>query len=216
MADGFNPFSGLGGMFSGGGGFMTVLTAIVVGLLGIGIIWGIFWYFWKRKSYNIRVEFKLPRSIKYLKDGNKLEPGDIAGFIGGEWGKARYNPKAGVVWLKRKGKKEIPMKPFNLARYLQGEDLLTVVQTGANDYTPVMPESFCLYQDEHGEEATLLSLRADTSESKAWKNSFERDAKSAYSISSLLAQYAPVIVIGLVIVLWGIQIIMVKRGICGG
>jgi hypothetical protein len=215
MAEGFNPFGSLLSGF-GGGGTMTVIYAIIIGLGGLFIAGFIVWFFWRRSAYNLRVEFKLPRSVKYLNAGSKVEPNDVSGFIDCDWGKARYDSKTGVVWLKRKGKKAVPMKPFQISRYLQGTNLLTVVQVGAKDYVPVMPESYAIYQDENGEEATLLSLRADTTESRAWKNSFEREAKSAYSITSLLQQYAPILAIGLVIILWGIQFIMIRRGICGG
>lgn len=217
MADSFNPVSS---MMSGltGGGTMAVVFAIVIGLGGLALMGGIIWFFWRRKSYNLRIEFKLPRSVKYLAEGKTghMDPNDVSGFIDCDWGKGRYNAKNGIVWLKRKGRREIAMKPFQISRYLQGTNLLTVVQTGANDYVPVMPESFAIFQDENGEEATLLSLRADTSESKAWKNSFERESKSAYSISSLLAQYAPILAIGLVIILWGIQFILIRKNFCGG
>jgi len=71
--------------------------------------------------------------------------------------------------------------------------------------------------DEEGnpihERAALLNMRIDTIEDKAWSTYCEREGKSTYSIVSLLSQYAVPISIGLVIVLWGIQFIILYQRI---
>lgn len=190
-----------GGMFGNlfGGSILTLFVYMFLGLLIMLIIGGSFAYFIvKKKRWFIKVEFKIPRS-----DGR---------IMNAEWGKGTYNAKKGVVFVKRKGKKQVPMKPFDVKRYLQGNDLLTVVQLGIEDYRPVLPESFIeMYDDKTGEEAAYLKVKIDTSESKAWKQSFERDAKNAYSIASILQQYAQYIGFGILFfmifvgfaVLWG-------------
>lgn len=48
MAD-FNLFGGVSGML-GGGSFMTLFLIIILGLVGIAIVGGIIWYFYKRKA----------------------------------------------------------------------------------------------------------------------------------------------------------------------
>jgi len=211
----FDPF---GGLFSGGfGGIFGMFEAMIwVALVGVPVmaaILGFFYWIHKKRKWNLDVEFKLPRS-----DGR---------LINAEWGKGHYNLKRGVVFLKRKRKKKIPMKPFNVGKFLQGQKILTVIQVGPEDYKPVLNNSWIEMEqdkplrDEQGKlirdkdnkiiypRAALLRMRVDTSESKAWKNSFERDSKSTYSIMSLLSQYAVPISIGLIIVLWGIQFIVI-------
>lgn len=212
----FNLFGGLGDAFSGGGiSSMIFLIVIALGVMTVCII--IIWWIMRMKQYNLKVEFKLPRSVKYTPDSKgHVDINGISGMVDSEWGKGSYNSNTGVVWLKRKGKKKVAMKPFNLAKYLQGKDLLTVVQIGSTDYIPVIPESYMIFEDEEGTETSLLNMKADTAESKAWKNSFERDAKKAYSIMGLISQYLPIIGLGLVILLWGIQFILIRKNICGG
>lgn len=190
-----------GGMFSNmfGGGLITLFVYMALGVFGIGAIGGLFAYLvYQRKKWFIKVEFKIPRS-----DGR---------IMNAEWGKGSYNARQGVVHVKRKGKKPVPMKPFDVKRYLQGNDLLTVVQIGIEDYRPVLPESFIeMIDDRTGEEAAYLKVKIDTSESKAWRQAFERDAKNAYSIATLFQQYAQYIGFGILFfmifvgfaILWG-------------
>lgn len=206
----FGDLLGSIGIGGGGGGsnLLTLVWLFAIVIFSFMAIGGIIYFFYNKKSWNLKVEFKLPRSVKYLREGEDLDVNDVQGFVGAEWGKGCYNARKGVVWLKRKGLKKIKMKPFNITRYLQNKTL-TVIQVGATDYLPVLPESFLILEDENtGEQATVLSIKADTSESKSWKNSFEREAKQAYSIVSMLREYAPIIAIGIVIFLWGIQMLL--------
>lgn len=216
MASSFNPLASLKGGFSFGGSLGSILVTVVMALGALFICGLIIWMIYRWKSWNLKVEFKLPRSTKYYPDSKgHIDVNNVTGFVDSEWGRGNYNSKTGVVWLKRKGKSRVAMKPFNLAKYLQGKNLLTVVQVSSTDYIPVIPESFMIFEDEQGREASLLNLKADTSESKAWKSSFERDSKNAYSIMGLIKEYLPLIGLGLVILLWGIQIIIVKKNACG-
>lgn len=200
--------------FGGGGGLFDLIFMIFVAVLALIFIIGIFFYFKSRKQWNIKVEFKLPRSVRYGEtDEGAVDIDRIDGLIDAEWGKGSFNAKKGVCWLKRKGRKKVKMRPFNISRYLQG-NILTVVQIGAEDYRPVMPESYMVYEDDKTKaDMALLKLKVDTSESKAWKNSFERDAKSTYSIINLFREYAPILAIGIVILLWGIQMMILYNRI---
>jgi hypothetical protein len=180
-----------------GGGNLATLALYLLLAMGLVIVFGvIIFYLWKRKKWNLFVEFKIPRS-----DGR---------FVDAEWGKGSYNAVRGVVYVKRKGLKKSPMKPFDIKKYIQGKNILTVVQRGVNDYLPVMVDSWIEMQDdETGEEASLLESTTDMSESRAWRIGFERSAKSIYSITSLLDKYAVPISIGLIMVLWAIQFIII-------
>ena len=180
----------LGG-FGGGLGVLSMAKLSLYILLGVGVLifCGIFiWYIvHKKRNWNLKVEIKITRS-----DGKLLTA---------EWGKGEYNVKRGVVWIKRKGKPAIAMKPFDTEKFLQGEkNILTVQQVSPGHYLPVLPQSFLeMEDDETGERASFAKVKADFSESKSWKNQFEREAKQAYTIMSLLKEYAPYIGIGIIL-----------------
>jgi len=174
---------GTGGLY----GFFSLAIWILVGLGAIGICYGIFWYILKYKTkWNLKVEIKIPRS-----DGKLL----IA-----EWGKGEYNTERGVVFIKRKGKKPVPMDPFEPSKYLQGKEILTVQQVTPDFYIPVMPESFLVMEDSKTkEQASLMKVATDYTKSKAWRNTFERESKKAYTIMNLLRDYAPIIGVGIIL-----------------
>ena len=181
---------GFGGMF---GAFKTV-GYILVSIVILGFCGLVVWFMWKRKrNWNMKVEVKIPRS-----DGK---------LMNSEWAKGEYNTDKGVVWIKRKKVKSVPMEPFNASRFLQGnKNILTVVQLAPDHYLPLAYESFEeVYDDKTKQKAVLSKMMSNYSRSKAWKNSFERERKNAFSIKNLLRDYAPYISIGMVIVLWGIQ-----------
>lgn len=182
-------------IFSGIGGGMNNWAMVAVwALIAIGILtmcgFSLYYFLYKKKTWNISTEIKIPRS-----DGKLLTA---------EWGKGNYDLNKGVVWIKRKGKKPVAMKPFDTERYLQGnmkgQNILTTVQISPGHYVPVLLESFLEMEDDTtGEIAALAKVKADYSESKSWKNQFEREAKNAYTIFNLLKEYAPYIGTGLMI-----------------
>jgi len=186
-----------GGIGFGGSGIINVIGAIVIGLTALGVIVGFIWFFAvKRKNWNIKVNIKIPRDIRQLKDGH------IIGTINKERGKGYYNPRQGVVYIKRKGKKPIPMKPFDIKRYLSASSELDVIQVGLEDYRPVLDESYLeLVDDVTGEEAVLLKIKTDISGSRSWRNQFERDSKATYSIMSFLQQHGDKLIWGLIIMI---------------
>lgn len=202
----FNDLLGYIGLSGSGGGIVGLVTTVLIALCALGIIIGIIWYVWNLKRWNIKVNFHLPRNVAYT---NGLELDEMSGDVLFERGKGMYDSKKGVVFVKRKWKRKTPMKPFNINKYLQGNSTLSVVQSGADTFIPIIPKSYLIYEDDQtGERCALLKLKADATESKAWKNSFERDAKTAYSVINLLKEYAPIITIGLVIFLWGLQMLL--------
>ena len=208
---------------SGTGNVLGIfITSIIIGgvallLAGVAIY---YWYF--KKKWNLKVEIKLPRS-----DGK---------IIHGEWAKGFYNAKRGVVLIKRKGIKAIPMEVFDPKKYLQGSDLLTVIQVASEDYRPVLNDSWTEYKIEKRDKQTgeilrdaegnilyeklgVLNIKIDSGLNKAWKSSWDASAKKAYSLQSFFAQFQTPIAIGIVIIssFVGFAIIWTRLGsVCGG
>jgi len=193
---------GIGLNLPGGGGFgfIGMITWIIIGTVVMGLCgFGLWWFLKRRKSWNLKVEFKIPRNIREIteKDGSIR----VTGSLNKEWGKGFYDSKTGVVLLKRKGKKDVPMKPFDVKSHLSENNILTVIQVGVEDYRPVLDESYIEVEDEEGNEAALLKTRIDTTENKSWKNSYERERKNTYTIMNWLREHGQVISLGIVVCL---------------
>lgn len=189
MADTLGALAGNLGL-GGSGGLTTLITAIVIGVIVLILGGSAIYLFYKKSLWNLDVEFKFMRS-----DGT---------LVTAEWGKGMFDVKRGVVFIKRKikGTKKVPMPPFDVKRYLQGSKILTVMQVGIEQYVPVLPESFLeMIDSETGENAALMKFKVDLTESRAWRNQFEREAKQAYTILGLLQQYANFIGIGLILMM---------------
>lgn len=191
MAD-FNQI--LSSVTSGGGAVLKWMFIIIGVILLICLVLGAFiWWRVKKNKYNLDVEIKMPRS-----DGR---------LVLAEWGKGSFNSKRGVVYIKRDKMKDVAMKVIDIRRYLQGNNILTVIQVGAEDYRPVLNESWTShivkYEDEEGnvieQKEAVLNIKADTGEYKAWKSSWESAAKRAYSLTSFLQQFAVPISIAIVL-----------------
>lgn len=166
-----------------------VIALVVVGFGGLLI--------WNKKRWNLKVEIKLPRS-----DGK---------IVNGEWGKGFFHSKRGVVYIKRPGRFQprIPLKIFDPKRYIQGTDLITVIQLSPLDYRPVLPKSFLecdvkYVDDKTGEETivkeAVMDIECDTGASKAWQTAFDAAAKKAYSLQSFFNQFQTPIAIAIVLV----------------
>lgn len=168
--------------------FGIVIWILVLG--GLGLVLGGFavwrWYF--KNKWNLKVEIKLLRS-----DGR---------MINAEWGKGFFDTKKGVVLIKRPGIfKPIPMKAFDVRKYLQGTDLLTIIQVSPGDYRPVLNDSWTSYIDEEtGEKAAVINIKTDIGEDKAWQSAFEEASRSAYSMMGIIQQFQTPIAIGIVII----------------
>lgn len=185
---------------AGGGGFIDMAMWILLGTLILGgcglFIW---WSFNKKVNWNIKVEFRFPRNIQKRIDENGKER--IYGTIRKEWGKGFYNPKQGIVYVKRKKKKPVVMKPFNVKEFLSDNNILTVIQVGIEDYRPVLEESYLMVEDyETGEECALIKAKIDTSETKAWRNSYERERKATYSIGGFLSEHKTAVEIAIIMI----------------
>ena len=193
MADSIGSM--LSGVLSGSGSaFMTgliVIGSVIVVLLIIGGIFAL-WFF--KKRYNLKVEVKTIRS-----DGK---------IINGEWAKGIFNAGRGVVYIKRKGLRTVPMKVFDIRRYLQGSDLLTVIQVASEDYRPVINDSWTEhtveYEDDAGktyeQKESVLNIKVDSGLNKAWKSAWDNASKKAYSISTFFTQFQAPITIAIVLI----------------
>jgi hypothetical protein len=179
---------------AGGSTTLKWIFIIICVVLIVTAIIGFFIFLkWKKNKYNLRVEIKMPRS-----DGR---------LVLAEWGKGSFNAKKGVVLIKRDKMKEVAMKVIDIRRYLQGADLLTVIQVGPEDYRPVLNDSWtkhiATYEDELGNKTivkeSILNIKVDTGEYKAWKSSWDSAAKRAYSLQSFLQQFAVPISIAIVL-----------------
>lgn len=188
-----------GGLSSG----FTIILYVVLGIVILLMLGAIFLIFYFKKRWNLDVEFKLTRN-----DGR---------ITNAEWGKGYYDSKKGVVFLRRptmgKFSKGIPMRIFDIRRYIQGDSIITVLQVGPEDYRPILNDSWTShvvtqeYKDkETGEVKQLevkegiLNIRVDTGLNKAWKSAWDAAAKNAYSIQSILSQFQTPIAIGIVII----------------
>lgn len=183
------------GWFSGG---MSIVWYVILGflvLLGLAIIFAL-WYF--KKRWNLNVEFKLTRN-----DGR---------ITNAEWGKGFYNSKRGVVYVRRptmgKFSKGIPIRIFDIRRYLQGDSIVTVIQVGPTDFRPVLNDSWTEHVETYSDSKTgelreikesILNIKVDSGLNKAWTTSWESAAKKAYSISSFFQQFQTPIAIGIVV-----------------
>jgi hypothetical protein len=186
--------------FGSGGGLIDLIIAISIGTIAIGIIAWLIYYFVKKKiNYDLKVEFRLPRNLQRIKDENGNEK--MTGTIRKEWGKGYYDAKKGIVYIKRKRKTPIPMKPFNIKEFLSDNNILTVLQVGVEDYRPVLEDSYLEVVDyDSGEEGALIKAKIDTSESKTWKNSYERERKATYTISGWLQEHGQLLGFGFILI----------------
>jgi len=175
---------------------LMILIFALMGIVAV-IICFIAFLVWNKKRWNLKVEIKLPRS-----DGN---------IVNGEWGKGYFNSKRGVVYIKRAGiiSPKIPLKIFDPKRYLQGSDLLTVIQLSPVDYRPVLPKSYLTHEVEYKDDKTgvvtkveeaILTIKCDTGHSKAWQQAFDAASKQAYSLKSFFQQFQTPIAIAIVLV----------------
>jgi len=181
---------GTGGMII----WYVVLGIVILGMLAI--ILGILYF---RKRWNLDVEFKLTRN-----DGR---------ITNAEWGKGRYDTKKGVVFVKRPGESKffggIPIKIFDIRRYLQGSFIITVLQVGPEDFRPVLNDSWTEHIETYKDPKTgeikevkesILNIKVDSGLNKAWKSAWDAAAKNAYSIRSFFTQFQTPIAIGIVLI----------------
>ncbi|KKL79268.1 hypothetical protein LCGC14_2016530 [marine sediment metagenome] len=201
----------------GSGGMSMTWIFIWALIVGISLIFICFlgWLLFFKVRWNLKVEIKLPRS-----DGR---------IINGEWGKGFYDAKRGSVYIKRpgRGSRKVAMKIFDVKRYLQGTDLLTVIQVGPEEFRPVLNHSYSEHLvnlidkskpvlsedgkpvlDEKGNplyktvqmKDSIMNIQTETGKNKAWKAAFEDAATNAYTMKSIFRQYQTPIAIGIVVI----------------
>lgn len=185
------------GSAAGSGGTIISWVAIVFAVIcSLLIIFGIGAWWWFKKRWNLKVEIKLTR-------------GDGKVTIG-EWGKGYFSPKRGVCYIKRPGARSptVPIKVFDIRRYLQGPDLITVIQVGPEDYRPVLNKSWLEHEVNVKDKVTgkvttfkesVLNIQVDKGLNKAWKTAWTSAAKKAYTLQSFLSQFQTPIAIAIVI-----------------
>lgn len=201
--------------------FVFIILGVLVGILLLGIA-GWWWFF--KKRWNIKAEIKLTRN------GGRL--------TNAEWGKAMFDAKRGVCYVKRPGfmQRSIPVKQFDIRKYIQGDNIVTFIQIGPDDLRPVLNDSWEEYEndkpsvdkngniimDEEGnpvhEKAAMLNVRIDPGLNKAWMAAWSQAAKQAYSLKSFFTQFQTPIAIAIVIiaVFVGFAMVWTRLGsICG-
>jgi len=169
---------------------------VFIGIVALGLIAGAAIWAKKRKKWNLRVEFKLPRS-----DGK---------IVNSEKGKGFFDASGGFVSLKRKGLSPIDMKPFNVNKYLQGGNYLEVLQIGPNDFIPILPKSYTLITKSDaklGEQKkfALLEIEGDMGERKEWASNAAEAAANRFTLKGFLNKH------------WrAIEITIIMFGLCVG
>lgn len=192
-----NDINGVISGIASGTGNVFIWTIVIIGVLLtiLAVIGGLVAWWWHKRGYFLKAEIKLIRS-----DGK---------FVGSEWGSAKYNTNKGVLYVKRKKMRAIPVKILDISKYLQGTDTITMIQLSPTDYRPVLPESYTEYVTEYEDEKTkeiikvkesILNIKTETGENRAWESAYTRDSKKAYSISSFFQQFAVPITVAIVII----------------
>ena len=178
---------------------VNIILYVALGVIILIMLFIIFAIFYFKKRWNLDVEFKLTRN-----DGR---------ITNAEWGKGYYNARKGVVFVRRptmgKFSKGIPIKIFDIRRYLQGTSIITVLQVGPEDYRPVLNDSWTEHIVTYKDDVTgdiqevkesILNIKVDSGLNKAWKSAWDAASKKAYSISSFMSQFQTPIAIGIVII----------------
>jgi hypothetical protein len=222
MVDFGEAFKAIG---SGSGSTIWTFVLIIIGVLvGLIILGFIIWWWFAKKRWNLRAEIKLTRS------GGSL--------TNAEWGKAMFNAKQGVCFVKRPGlmQRKIPVRIFDIRKYIQGNDIITFIQVGAEDLRPVLNNSWEEYEDDEPmkdakgnivkdkegnpiyEKASVMNIKVDTGLNKAWAAAWKQAAKQAYSLKSFFTQFQTPIAIAIVIlaVFVGFAMVWTRLGsVCG-
>jgi len=178
---------------------------ILGGLICIAIFGCIMWWAMKRKRWNLIVEVKMPRT-----DGQ---------VILRERAKGHFDIAAGVVDIKRKKLKAVGMKPFDIRKYLQGNNYLEVMQIGPEDYIPLLPKSYTkLVNEIDGEDCAIMEIETNLGKRKTWKNYMERAAKNRFTLIGFLDKHWRAIEISIIlfVIFLGMAILWMRMpSICG-
>jgi hypothetical protein len=186
----------IGGQFGNAGSWLWwVVGAFILVVFGLIVLGIAIWIWYDKKKWNLKVEIKLPRS-----DGK---------IINGEWGKGCFDAKRGVVFVKRKGVKgKIPVKVFDIKKYVQGVNLLTVIQLSPIDMRPIQNYSYTNHvvgtEIINGKKEliydSIMNIKVDHGDNRAWLDSFYSASKKAFSIQNMLNQFQTPIAIAIVLI----------------
>lgn len=188
-----------GDLVSKAGGYLKVIISWgvwgLIILLAFGLVIGAVIWAKRRKKWNLRVEIKLPRS-----DGKIINSEKAKGF---------YDTKGGFVSLKRKGISAIDMKPFNVNKYLQGENYLEVLQVGPDDFIPILPKSYMKILKSNAKEGeqrefALLEIEGDMGERKQWASNAADSAMNRFTLKNFLKEHQ--FAISIIIIMFGLFI----------
>jgi hypothetical protein len=181
------------------GNTLSMAWYVALGFILLILLAVAFVFFYYRKRWNMTAIFLLTRN-----DG-RLTIAEI--------GKAFYNAKKGVVFIKRPNmgrfSKGLAVKIIDIRRYLLSGDVIFFQQVGPEDYRPVLIDSWTenvvTYKDDvTGDlkqvKESILNIKVDSGLNKAWKTAWDSAAKNAYSIRSMLSQFQTPIAIGIVII----------------
>ncbi|KKL19035.1 hypothetical protein LCGC14_2469510, partial [marine sediment metagenome] len=113
----------------------------------------------------------------------------------------------GFVDIKRKKCKPVAMKPFDVRRFLQGENVLEVLMLSPTDFIPIDPKNYMKvteeYTDNEGNKQTqkysVFDIVTDNLKRKTWKNYTERIAKSRFTLAGFLDQHWRAIELGILV-----------------
>lgn len=183
MADLNDTFSQIAGVFAQLG-IWGIYLGIFILVLGVVAYW-----FYNKRKWNLKVEFKFPRS-----DG---------AFLFSEHGKGNFSASRGNCIIKRPGMfgATHKIKTFDPKVHIQGTDTLTVIQTAPLTFSPVAPESYFEVKDEAGNVANVMTLKGDISKDFQWASQSYKDHMNAYTIKNALRDNAQWFGIGFVILI---------------
>lgn len=173
---------------------LTWAIIVIVGVIVLAVLGGVAFWAYKRKKWNLRIEIKIPRN-----DGT---------IIASEKAKGHYDIVSGIVDIKRKRLKIVGMKPFDVRKYLQGDNFLEVIQISPNEYLPVLPKSYLELKEEDikdkegkvvkGEKYTILDIETNLQKRKVWKTYMERAAKDRFTLWGWLEKHWKALELGLI------------------
>jgi len=181
-----NPFSDyLGGIATPLGGIGSSITSIIgkvlVVVLVLGLVIGFLLWRKKRKQYNIPVTIWIPRSSGKIMD----EVSCVGGYFRSK------NPEGIMSFrLKRKGLAVIDIPPPN-SKFLVGlSRKLYLVQKGADDFEPVLPDSFKTITTIKGKKRiAVVDLLAINQDATAWVEDNRESAKRRFTFSNFWEKY---------------------------
>lgn len=181
-----NPFSdylgGLGGTFGNiGSSVLSITTKVGVGILLLGLVIGFVLWRKNRKKYNIPVTIWIPRSS-----------GKIMDEVSAKGGYFRSKSPEGIISfrLKRKGLATLDIPPPN-SKFLVGlSRKLYLVQKGADDFEPVLPDSFKYITTINGnKKIAVVDLKAINQDATAWVEDNRESAKRRFTFHNFWEKY---------------------------